>query len=344
MPGINGVLPWNALLWQRLTGTGGQRTHAWLLHGPAGLGKLQFALSLAKYLLSLNERGQDLFAAGTHPDLHILVPQDLLGEDQLVDQYAARYLEQVGKGSKPKSVIAVDQVRRIIAALTTHGHTGNTRVVLIVQAQRMNINAANALLKVLEEPPSGVVFLLVSDQPERLPPTVRSRCTQATFRVPDRATGLAWLRQHLPDDSDCETVLALANGAPLAALGLARSGYLQLREDMLRDLKALIAGHGEPLTIAAAWNEAGADVALRSLQRVMVDLLRVKSCAEPPALFNPDRQDWLRRTAQRMDRLQLCGLLDTIGSALQALDGPLDRNMLLEDILIRVQTTAEAAV
>ncbi|HBB79504.1 MAG TPA: DNA polymerase III subunit delta', partial [Pseudomonas sp.] len=173
----DGILAWQAGLWQLLAGRQ-QHAHAYLLHGPAGIGKRDFAERLMALLLCQRPslegacgacRGCQLLAAQTHPDHYILEP------------------EEVDKA------IRVDQVRDLVDFITQTAQLGGRKVVLLEPAEAMNINAANALLKSLEEPAGNTVLLLVSHQPSRLLPTLKSRCVQQACPLPERQQSLDWL-------------------------------------------------------------------------------------------------------------------------------------------------------
>src|SRR5207247_4155502 len=121
--------------------------------------------------------------------------------------------EPLAPCSMPILEIKIYQVRELADFLNIRSHRGGLRVALVHPAEEMNINAANALLKALEEPPAGAVFLLVSHRPARLLPTIRSRCVALPVAVPPREAALRWLSgQGMPD---AERWLAYAGGAPL---------------------------------------------------------------------------------------------------------------------------------
>lgn len=152
--------PWQDALWQQLAGRT-QHAHAYLLHGPAGIGKRALAERLMARLLCQQPAGLDacgqckscyLLAAGTHPDNYILEPEEA------------------------DKAIKVDQVRDLVSFVVQTAQLAGRKVVLVEPTESMNINAANALLKSLEEPSGQTVLLLISHQPSRLLPTVKSRC------------------------------------------------------------------------------------------------------------------------------------------------------------------------
>ncbi|MNZ77276.1 DNA polymerase III subunit tau [compost metagenome] len=133
---------------------------------------------------------------------------------------------------------------------------GGRKVVLIEPVEAMNINAANALLKSLEEPSGNTVLLLVSHQPSRLLPTIKSRCVQQACPLPDTAQSLAWLSAALPECDEQERIelLTLAAGSPLAAVKLQAQGIREQRALVVDGVKKLLKQQQSPSQLAEAWN------------------------------------------------------------------------------------------
>lgn len=201
----------------------GRMPHAWLLSGPPGIGKAAWALGAAAFLLDdgvaraathvgqLNCRagGQvaNLMAAGSHPDFLWLkreVPKDKIPKD--------------GKPPKAEDVaraINIEQVRQLQARCQKRPALSQWRAIVIDAADDLERGAANALLKLLEEPPPASVFLLISHQPGRLLPTIRSRCRRLDFTW-DAARGDAMFAARQPDLGATERALLLdvAHGSP----------------------------------------------------------------------------------------------------------------------------------
>ena len=213
--------------WSRLVGSLEQLPHALLIHGPRGVGKLVLARRFSQLLLCESPAarvpcgrcdGCRWFAEGNHPDFRLVQPEILTQDAESGDEPPE--LEQAGKKSKPSIEIRVGQVRELGDFLYIGSHRGARRVALIHPAEAMNTNAANALLKALEEPPANAIFILVSHEPARLLATVCSRCVRIGVPVPDRRSALDWLESE--GIADAERWLAYAGGAPLRALELAR--------------------------------------------------------------------------------------------------------------------------
>jgi DNA polymerase III subunit delta' len=217
--------PWNQPILDALGRRGERLPHALLLHGVRGVGKLALAERMAQGLLCESaDRARRpcgacdacrWFLAGNHPDFRRLEPEALSKQEGAEEEGT----ETPKRTKKPSTEIKVDQVRELADFLYVGSHRGGLRVALVYPAEDMNPNAANALLKGLEEPPAGAMFLLVSHSPARLLPTVRSRCVAIPVPVPPREAALKWLSGQ--GVKDAERWLAYAGGAPLRALDYA---------------------------------------------------------------------------------------------------------------------------
>ena len=232
--------PWQDALWQQLAGRT-QHAHAYLLHGPVGIGKRALAERLMARLLCQRPDGLDacgtckscmLLHAGSHPDNYVLEPEEA------------------------DKAIKVDQVRDLVSFVVQTAQLGGRKVVLIEPVESMNINAANALLKSLEEPSGETVLLLVSHQPSRLLPTIKSRCVQQACPLPSEALSLQWLARALPDCGEEERVelLTLAAGSPLAAVSLHTQGAREQRAQVVEGVKKLLKQQQSPTQLAESWN------------------------------------------------------------------------------------------
>ncbi len=223
-------LPWLQSPLQRARGLDG--VHALLLHGPAGAGHLELALLLAQAWLC--ERPADarpglgcgrcgschLLRTRVHPDLLLMLPE---AHRHRLGWAAEDDAKPAKADAKPSKDLKVDQVRAAIAWSQQSSGRGRGKVLLLHPADALNVTAANALLKTLEEPPGALRIVLTSADPDRLLPTLRSRCQRVPLPLPDHATALAWL-QHQGLQQP-EALLALASGSPLEALAWAAEGF-----------------------------------------------------------------------------------------------------------------------
>jgi DNA polymerase-3 subunit delta' len=275
---MSNIYQWQIHAWERLEGQAGRLHHALLVHGPAGIGKLALAERFAQRLLC--EAGDGVrkpcgtcegcrwFNASTHPDFRLLEPEALARRIAVEDDTDSPSTG-AARTAKPSLEIKVDQVRALDQFLGLRSHRGRRRVVLVHPAEAMNANAANALLKALEEPQPGAHFILVSHRPARLLPTIRSRCAAVPMALPDAPLARAWLEeQGVPE---AEGWLAFAGGAPLLALAYARDGESPIanmrRALRSRDFDVMQAAMGrEDLeALAEVLQRRAIDVAMRSL-------------------------------------------------------------------------------
>jgi len=227
----------------------GRQPHAVLLSGPAGLGKFQLAQEMAAALLCLQPRPEiaadgetslacglcrscQLFNSGAHPDYRYVsfIPKD--------------------KSEELRTVIIIDQIRELIGSMQLTNGLSPRKVALINPAEAMNRNAANALLKTLEEPAGEVVLLLVSHDASRLSATIRSRCQVTSLRPPTQADALEWIQQTASvPKTTAELAWQATSGSPLQTLDLIRQGRVDEFRILLESLEGL-SGDAEALAPA----------------------------------------------------------------------------------------------
>lgn len=150
--------------------------------------------------------------------------------------------------------IKIDQVREAARELALTSHSGRRKVVIISPAEKLNRNAANALLKTLEEPAGAATLMLVTGEPSRLPQTVQSRCMRVTCPPPATATLVAWLAARGGNAADWAAALALHDGRPLAVLGADAAALAGLQRDTHRVLDQALQGALDPVETAEAWS------------------------------------------------------------------------------------------
>lgn len=200
------IYPWHTAAWQQLADHWHNQPNAWLILGKQNTGKTAFARHLAQALLCETPQAQHqpcgvcpschLFEQGTHPDFYLLTP------------------EQPEAGENKKLLqIKIDAVRDVLEPLTQSSVRGGRRVVLIHPAERLNTQAANALLKMLEEPPAAVIFLLVAHNRDRVLATIKSRCRQLILPAPTAQAALQFVKMQQIDNA--ENLLAFHSHAPL---------------------------------------------------------------------------------------------------------------------------------
>lgn len=313
-------LPWHRDPWRRIQQrrAAGRLPHALLLSGPAGLGKGLFARRLARALLCERPdaggeacgqcRSCRLFRAGSHPDYSMVQPEEdykNIENDQPVGDAGG-----TGAKKKKSKVIKIEQIRDLCAFLGYTAQYGGYKIALLEPADRLNVNAANSLLKTLEEPPGNSLLLLVTAQPARLPATVRSRCQKIGFDPPAMVAAVPWLAARVQPGLEPEILLEIAGGAPLAALAQADSEHWHRRRELFERYEQVLAGRVDPIRAAESWTRGDLAENLRWLIGWHTDLIRLKMNSEPPRLSNPDLRPALQRWADQQTPRALFERLD----------------------------------
>ncbi|WP_404378346.1 DNA polymerase III subunit delta' [Caenispirillum salinarum] len=239
----------------------GRMHHAWLISGQRGIGKATLAYRIARFVLA--QGNVDAGQGGTTEDagpglfgdaLPAAAPAVPASLDLPDDHPVVRRVSAGGHGDlrvvkrevqektrKLQTVINVESVRGVGSFLSMTSAEGGWRIVLIDGAEDMNVSAANAVLKVLEEPPRRALLLLVTHNPARLLPTIRSRCRRLPLRPLDAATVQTLLARHKPglSDADRAALAAMGEGSVGRALELEEQGGLDLYRDLLKLLQGL---------------------------------------------------------------------------------------------------------
>jgi len=320
---VSAPYPWLSASWTHLLQHKAQPAQALLISGPAGVGKRALARAWAKTLLCETplDSGEACdkcgachwFDAGTHPDYRELTLQEK---------------ENKEGETKLATAIDVEQARNTIEYVQLSTYRAGRRVVVIDPADALNLAAANALLKVLEEPPLNTCFVLVSDQARRLLPTLLSRCTRLDVGLPAHQTALQWLREQHTDDA--ETMLALAGGAPLRVADGQHNGDWHLRSEVLEGLAKL--RELDPVALADQWKALSPRAWHRVAYQWLCDLLAARLACK--VRFNPDFAEALSKLGQRANVSRLLGLAHTHAEAARYVMHPLNRQLQLETWLI----------
>ena len=304
--------------------------HAILLQGRMGIGKLDFAVGLSKSLLCdqpLTDHHAcggcnscNWYTQGNHPDLRILEPEETAsqgGED-----------DTAGKPAKKSQVISVDQVRDLADFLGLSSHRAGLRIVLLHPAEALNAASANALLKMLEEPPPDVLFLLVTHNAQRLLPTIRSRCNKIDMPFPERRLAECWLsEQGVPQ---AEERLAYAGGAPLLALKAEEGAEKRLAE-LHRELHR--GARMDPFAAAALCIKEGITYTVEALQKWTHDLLSARLTGE--IRYHALQSASLQDLAKGVDLPKLLDFQRLLNEARRSSQHPLNAELQVESLMIQ---------
>lgn len=315
------IYPWQAKEWQQLWRSKQENRlpHAILLTGMSGIGKTQFANHFSQALLcqQVTAEGQccekchacRLFAGNTHPNVLLVTP------------------ESAGHAIK------VDQVRAVSDFVNQTSMHDGYRIVIIQPADAMNANAANALLKTLEEPSPDAIMILISHQPARLPATIRSRCLRMTFPRPQ---ALSWLQDKLVDKTaDSELLLRITNGAPLAALQLDQDGALAARKTVFSTLLTLSHQSADPIKAAVKVQELELLPVLDFILTWTMDLLRLQVNSDD--IINTDYRQELIQLKQQTKQQRNGQFLEYVRQQRAQISAGINLNkqLLVECVFIR---------
>ncbi len=283
----------------------GRPPHAVMLTGSVGTGKRSAAAWMARRRLGLETKSL--------PDYPLEVPEhaDL------------RWLSP----PEDKHNIGIDQVRELVTGLGLTSYEGGGKVAVIEPADAMTTNAANSLLKTLEEPPGDTLLILVVDRPGRLPATIVSRCQRLTVRVPSEADGLTWLQAIQPGTNMART-LREVGFAPIAAI--AALEHLDETDAMAGEFIALAEGRAAPLPVAARWARFEPEFVLNWLGRqVQTCIFRISEAGNAG-----DSEVLSDSVLKRIDRRKLFCYLDIINRLRGQPAGSFNVQLTLECLLI----------
>lgn len=293
------LLPWQQTLWSQLTTrvhSQQSMPHALLAAGMQGMGKRAFVWRLIAWLLC-REQATHLAGAcgkcescqwlrsGTHPSLQVLpIVRIPISADSIDNAEKSSSKAKDKKSSQSNSAlkIKVDDIRALQPFIYQGGQ--GLRICVLDQAEQMTVAAANALLKTLEEPQSQVHLFLISDMPAQLLPTIKSRVQQLPLQTIDTAVAVNYVTNALGHTINREAVgmaaieqlIQLANGAPLAAIGMAQAPWYSKRSLWLTTWQALRSGKRSSVAASDYWQNQLSIVAFMQLSEMMLlDIRRV---------------------------------------------------------------------
>jgi DNA polymerase-3 subunit delta' len=325
---VKKLYPWQNDVWHHLIADRNRLPHALLLRGQNGIGKLDFAISLSQALLC--EQNDSLlqacgkcpscgwFEQDNHPDFRLLSPEQTANKDD----------EDTTKSTKKKTQIVVDQVRALSDFLSLSSHKSNgLRIVLIHPAEGLNAAAANSLLKMLEEPPPNVVFILVAHQAQKILPTIMSRCQKVDMPVPSSEVALTWMREEGIDNA--EALLNYAGGSPLLALGETEEGALA----SIEICKLLSLGSkSDVFQLSSTCLPLGMETAVSTLQKWCYDLFLCHFTQK--VRYHKSQQSALQKLCMQLKLTALMDFQKTLGDAKKSATHPLNNELQLQRLFL----------
>ncbi len=334
------LYPWQTEIWQHLQGLCGRLPNALLLKGAEGIGKLDLAMGFAQSILCATPLSTGLachnclschwFAQESNPDFRLIQPDALAVSEESLDKEG---------GKKASREISVDQIRALSTFINLSAHSGGYRVVVIHPAEAMNNNSANALLKTLEEPTDKLLFILVSNKPQQLLPTILSRSLSIAVPMPSVESSTAWLKiQGVPDPAG---LLAQTGFAPLLALqGAGEGTATDERKLMLDAIKH--SGRFDPLLLAEQLQRAAPVQVIHFLQQWCYDLASFKLAGV--IRYHPEQIDLIGKIAKTIPLQALLRYLKELQIAKGQAFHPLNPKLLFESILLAYHQLLQAKI
>ncbi len=324
------IYPWQKTQWQQINQLlkSEHLPHAMILLGNQGLGKADFATSLANAVLCQQPtddfqacglcKSCQLLAANSHPDLYYIKPA----------------APPNSKSKNPIKSIRIENIRVLCDKLNQTSQYGGYRVAILEQAENLTLSAANSLLKTLEEPGQNVLILLVSARPHRLPVTIRSRCQSLRFSEPDESLSLEWLqqsRQIKAGTAQLQQALKQAHGSPLEALKhLQESDFHQL---LAEAMTAGIAGKNS-LDYAAKLTKFAKIQILEGMLTWASDLSRLLACGADIDIINEQERTKLQALANKVNEQRLFRFYDQLNFNLLHNSISVNEQLLWENLLL----------
>jgi DNA polymerase-3 subunit delta' len=332
------IYPWQQDAWQALQQMRERLPHAILFHGGAGTGKTGFIEAFAQSLLC--ERVQPdghacgacascgWFLQGNHPDYRRVRPEALEDEPPAAEGEDGGDDKKAKSTKTPSKEIKIEQIRSLADFMNISTHRQGLRVVVLYPAEALNMPASNALLKTLEEPPPGTVFLLASNSLDRLLPTILSRCRKFALPMPGHDEALAWLQAQGVQDAD--SWLREQGGAPLLALAQAEGGSREELDGLLQFLAR--PGADAALRAAERLSKAPLAALVAWEQRWLYDVLSCKLSGR--VRYYPRYQKELAALAASVQTANLLKAIKGANDRRAVADHPLSPKLFVEDMLL----------
>ena len=326
------IYPWLSASWNKLQELRLRQPHGLLLKGNTGIGKFELAAIFAKSLLCQQPDNHGFacgacqschwFEQGTHPDFRLLQPEILNLETEETQEL------KPASGRKPSKQISVEQIRSLENFIGMSAHQGGQRIVIIHPAEAMNTNAANALLKNLEEPPGGLLFILISHKPQQLLPTILSRCLSLAIPLPEIGVVTRWLEEQ--GVKHPAEALSSAGFSPLLAAQPDAHLGNEEREKLLRAARQ--PGTMDVFSLAEALQKTEQVLVVQWLQQWSYDLSAMKLAGR--LRYHSGEEAVLRKLVAGITPLNLARLQGYLQSARREAQHTLNPRLFFETLFL----------
>jgi len=338
------LYPWQHDDWMRLQALRARLPSGLLIKGGKGIGKFDLAMNFAQSLLcqqpdqsgtACGDCDQCLwFGQASHPDFRLLQPGALAVKEADANPESSAWIQRAAtealadKNKKPGKKVSVDQVRVLNDFINQSSHQGGKRIVVIYPAETMNVNAANALLKSLEEAAQDLLFILVTHKPQQLLPTVLSRCLAFTITPPDRGSATAWLQAQGVDHPDKAS--AIAGFSPLAAVDVAELANSKERESLLRAVRQ--PSSLDVFALAETLQKTEQTLVVQWLQQWSFDLSMMKATGK--LRYHLGEETSIKTLVEPLALLDLARLSGYLQTAKREAQHTLNPKLFLESLLL----------
>jgi DNA polymerase-3 subunit delta' len=330
------ILPWQHASWTQLQAMGQKMPHAILFHGAKGVGKVAFVHAFAQSLLC-EARTEDGHACGAciscgwfvqynHPDYRRVRPE-ILEDGDVGDEGGDEEAKSTTKKA-PSKDIKIEQIRSLSGFMNVSTHRSGKRVVVLYPAESLTTEAANALLKTLEEPPPDTVFLLVTHRVDDLLPTILSRCRLFALPLPNHQDALAWLQAEGVADAD--VWLAEQGGAPLAALEAAQGDGREATDTLLQYLSRPDVDGA--LKTADRLQKVAMEALVMTYQRWLYDLFSFQQAGV--IRYHPRQEKAIAALSTRITKEALTGEMKSANDRRAVAGHPLSAKLTIESMLL----------
>ncbi len=359
----------------------GRLPHAQLFAGPAGTGKLPMAVAFARYLVCQHSEGGDMFASGpaadscghcpacvkmnklVHPDVHFMMPvfkrdsgrpaDTYPQSDDFIFEWREAFLEnpyldlaewmRAARADNQQGELYAAQAAELIRKLSFRSSEGGRRVVILWLPERMNDSCANKLLKLIEEPPAETVFLLVSDDAERVLPTIQSRTLRVNFRPLKEAEMAHALVERFSLGADVADDLAHTAGGSWARVLHLLDAEDETRQNTELFIRLMRLAYGRKLDELKLWSEEVAKLG-RTPQRQFLDyaqrMVRESFVANfhshALSYMNSAEAAFTARFAPFVDERNVMGITALLADAQRDIEGNVNARMVFFDLSLRM--------
>jgi DNA polymerase III subunit delta' len=330
---------WHTQVWERLKSNRDKLPHAILFYGQKGIGKLEFARQLAKILVCESPLPSWIacdrcnacvwFSKETHPDVRVLQP-----DVQRILEQTAESKNANEKVPRAAQRILIAQIRQLENFVNIGSHRGGVKIILIHPAESMNVQASNALLKMLEEPPARTLFILVANQIRLLLPTILSRCEKILLPTPDKKEAIGWLSDQ--NISNPELSLAQTGNAPIDAIALNDEDFWRQREIFLSHLGERAA---DPIAIAELFHRYDLSKTIRWLQQWVYDLMSMRTAGI--IRYHLDHETRLKQLSVQSNPKDLSRFYRDLVYGQRVSHHPLNPKLVLEELILGYATLTQ---